>query len=95
MRQYYVYILASKRDGVLYTGVTNSIVRRVYEHKNEVTRGFTSRYNVKRLVYFEVFRSIRLAIQREKNIKAWKRRWKMELIERENPAWEDLYERLV
>jgi putative endonuclease len=95
MRQYYVYILASKRNGVPYTGVTNDLVRRVHEHKHEVVRGFTSRYNVKVLVHYEVFGSIRLAIQREKNIKAWKRRWKVELIEKENREWNDLYEGLV
>ena len=95
MRQYYVYILASGRNGTIYTGVTNDILRRVYEHKTEAMRSFTSRYRVKRLVWFEVHPSISHAIQREKNLKHWSRAWKLALIEEANPGWRDLYEDLM
>ena len=94
MKTYYVYILASKRNGTLYTGVTNNLIRRVYEHKNDVVPGFTSRYGVHSLVYFEQGNSILDAIQREKRIKKWKRVWKIELIEKQNPEWKDLYDDL-
>jgi putative endonuclease len=87
---YYVYILASKKDGVLYIGVTNYLKRRVFEHK-ELGHGFTQKYFVRRLVYFEETNSITVAIQREKQLKRWKRIWKIELIEKENPEWRDLY----
>jgi putative endonuclease len=89
MRTYYVYIMAS-RSRVLYTGVTNNIVRRVNEHKQHVNPGFTSRYRVTRLVYFEEFRYILSAIAREKQIKGWRRSRKVELIEGRNPRWRDL-----
>ncbi len=92
---FYVYILASKRNGTLYTGVTNDLVRRVYEHKADVTAGFTQEYGVHKLVYFEQYSSPRDAIQREKNIKHWVRRWKVELIEKSNPAWRDLYDEIA
>lgn len=95
MRKYYVYILASKKNGTLYTGVTNDIVRRIHEHKTKVNEGFTKKYNVDRLVYFEEFVSIIDAITREKRIKAWKRQWKIELIEKLNPKWVDLYNDLI
>lgn len=95
MRQYYVYILASGRNGTIYTGVTNDILRRVHEHKTEAVRGFTSRYGVKRLVWFDVHPSISNAIQREKNLKHWPRAWKLTLIEAANPDWRDLYEDLM
>lgn len=95
MRQFYVYILASGRNGTIYTGVTNDILRRVHEHKTEAMRGFTSRYGVKRLVWFEVHPSISHAIQREKNLKHWSRAWKLALIEEANPDWRDLYEDLM
>ena len=91
MRPYYVYILASKKNGTLYLGVTNDIARRVYEHKNNLVDGFTKKYSVHCLVYFEVCEDVRVAIQREKNIKKWRRRWKIELIEKNNPDWRDLY----
>jgi putative endonuclease len=90
MRMYYVYILASKKNGTLYTGVTNDIERRVYEHKHKLTPGFTSRYNVNRLVYYEEFNDIRDAIAREKQIKGWLRKKKIALIESMNPNWDDL-----
>ena len=87
----YVYILTNKSNRVLYTGVTNNLKRRVYEHKTKRNKGFTYCYNVDRLVYFEYFTSIRTAIAREKQIKAGSRRKKLELINRLNPDWRDLY----
>ena len=95
MKHYYVYILASKRNGTLYIGVTNDIVRRVYEHKNDLIEGFTKKYSVHRLVYFEETSDIESAILREKRLKKWNRKWKLELIEKENPNWEDLYDGLL
>lgn len=86
----FVYILASKRDGVLYTGVTNDLQRRVAEHKADINQGFTSRYHVKRLVYFEPFSTFTTAIRREKQLKRWRREWKIALIEEDNPEWNDL-----
>ena len=91
MKPYYVYILASKKNGTLYLGVTNDIARRIYEHKNNLVDGFTKKYSVHCLVYFEVCEDVRVAIQREKNIKKWRRRWRIELIEKNNPDWRDLY----
>ena len=87
-----VYILASGFHGTLYTGVTSDLPGRVWQHREEVTGGFTKRYSVKRLVWFEVHDRMQRAIQREKTIKRWARAWKIELIERENPAWRDLAE---
>ena len=88
---YYVYILASKKDGVLYTGITNSLRRRVWEHKEGMIAGFTKKYNVKNLVYYETYESPGAAIYREKCIKEWKREWKINLIEKENKLWKDLF----
>jgi putative endonuclease len=88
--QYYVYLLASKIRGTLYIGVTNNLERRVYEHKMGIKRGFTQKYGVNRLVYFEVFQNIEAAIDREKNVKKWKCDWKIKLIEEENVRWLDL-----
>ena len=87
---YYVYILTNKNNTVLYTGVTNNLKRRINEHKIKFNKGFTARYNVSKLVYFEQFTSIRAAILREKRIKKWKREWKEKLIYERNPVWEDL-----
>ena len=95
MSEYYIYILASQRNGTLYTGVTNDLIRRVYEHKNDFVKGFTKKYGVHTLVYYEQCDSFDSALQREKQIKEWKRRWKLELIEKENPNWNDLYEKLL
>jgi len=95
MKTYYVYLLASQRNGTPYVGVTNNLVRRVYEHREGVIDGFTKRYGVKRLVHFEAFADVLLAIQREKTIKKWPRNWKLALIERSNPQWRDLYEEIV
>jgi putative endonuclease len=91
MKNYYVYIMAN-RTRTLYTGVTNNLERRVYEHKNRITPGFTSQYNITRLVYSEVFTDIRDAIAREKQIKGWLRAKKIALIESVNPKWNDLSE---
>jgi putative endonuclease len=88
--QYYVYLLASKIRGTLYIGVTNDLQRRVYEHKMGIKKGFTFKYGVKRLVYFETFQNIEEAIDREKKLKKWNRSWKIELFEKENPGWKDL-----
>jgi putative endonuclease len=90
-RHYYVYILASKRNGVLYIGVTNHLARRAHEHKDGTIEGFTKRYHVDRLVYFEAFDYVDQALAREKALKRWKREWKIELIESTNPDWKDLY----
>ena len=89
---YYVYLLASRRHGTLYLGVTNNLVRRVYEHKTKVVPGFTKRYNVDRLVWFEIHDEILSAIAREKELKKWRRDWKIRLIEEQNPDWGDLCE---
>jgi putative endonuclease len=91
---YWVYILASRRNGTLYVGVTNDLVRRVWEHKQGFT-GFTAKYGVKRLVYFEDTDNATAAIQREKNLKHWPRAWKIALVERANPNWCDLYDQLT
>ena len=90
-RQYYVYILASKIGGTLYIGVTNDLIRRIYEHREKLAGGFTKRYNVAKLVYFEAHSDVEAAITREKQMKKWNRAWKVELIEKTNPSWIDLF----
>ena len=95
MKIYYVYILASNRNGTLYIGVTNDLLKRVYEHKNNLIDGFTKKYSVHRLVYYEQCPDVESALQREKQLKKWNRKWKLGLIEKENPEWTDLYEQLV
>jgi putative endonuclease len=90
-RRFYVYILANRIGGTLYIGVTNDLVRRVAEHKSKIAESFTKRYDVVRLVYFETFDGIEQAIHREKRLKKWTRAWKVQLIEGENPNWDDLY----
>ena len=95
MKQYFVYILASKRNGTLYIGVTSDIVKRIYEHKNNLVEGFTSQYNVHMLVYYEIYEDVTAAIAREKQLKKWKRAWKTKLIERDNPEWTDLYDEML
>ena len=87
-----VYLLASGFHGTLYTGVTSTLVGRIWQHREEVTGGFTKRYGVKRLVWFEVDETMESAIRREKSIKRWRRQWKIELVEKENPTWRDLAE---
>ena len=90
MNKYYVYILANKTNSVLYIGVTNNLERRIYEHKNKLLSGFTEKYNVSKLVWYEECSDVKAAIQREKNLKKWKRSWKNKLIEKENPDYKDL-----
>ncbi|MHB1218774.1 MAG: GIY-YIG nuclease family protein [Alphaproteobacteria bacterium] len=92
---YYVYLLASKRNGTLYIGVTNDLGRRVWEHRTGAVQGFTKTHGVHRLVHFETFDDPRSAIEREKKVKRWRRDWKTALIERENPGWRDLYDEIV
>jgi putative endonuclease len=94
MKQYFVYILASRKNGTLYIGVTNNLPERIYQHKNNLVAGFTQKYAVRNLVYYEVYQRIQDAITREKRIKKWKRQWKIELIEKSNPNWQDLYDSL-
>ncbi len=94
MKQFYVYILASKRNGTLYTGVTSNLIQRVWQHKNNKADGFTKKYNVKILVYYEAHDNAENAITREKRIKKWKRNWKLRLIEERNPHWKDLYDEI-
>ena len=95
MKSYFVYVLASSRNGTLYIGVTSNLLKRVWEHKNNFIDGFTKKYNVHMLVYFEETSEIESAIQREKQLKTWKRNWKLELIEKGNPEWRDLYPSLL
>jgi putative endonuclease len=92
---YYVYILASRKDGATYVGMTNDIVRRIYEHRTKAVPSFTSKYNITRLVWFEIYDDPISAISREKEIKKWRRSWKIALIARENPDWRDLYESIA
>jgi putative endonuclease len=89
-KQYYVYLLASKRYGTLYTGVTSNLAQRMYEHKEGFVQGFTKKYNVHQLVYYEVHLDVYEAIKREKRIKKWNRQWKINLIEQGNPQWLNL-----
>ncbi|MBD3299004.1 MAG: GIY-YIG nuclease family protein [candidate division Zixibacteria bacterium] len=91
MHDYYVYILASRRNGTLYVGMSRDLVVRVAEHKSGAVDGFTRKYKVNMLVYFEHFEDAYEAVKRERQLKKWKREWKLELIERENPYWRDLY----
>ena len=92
---YYLYILASMKNGTLYIGETNNLLRRVYEHKNDLVDGFTKKYKVHKLVYYEEINDAYAAIQREKQMKKWKRQWKIDLFEKSNPEWKDLYYDLV
>ena len=94
-KTYYVYIMASRKNGTLYTDVTGSLVQRVTRHKSADVPGFTQRYRVHRLVYYETFASIADAILREKRLKKWNRQWKIQLIEQTNPQWRDLYDDLL
>jgi len=94
-RSYYVYILASRKNGTLYIGVTNDLARRVYEHKEKIIEGFTKKYGVAKLVYFEQTQDVQNALEREKRLKKWNRQWKIDLIEKMNPEWQDLYEKIL
>ena len=93
-KYYFVYILASKRNGTLYIGMTSDLINRVEEHKSKEIEGFTKEYNVDKLVYYETYYYVNDAITREKQMKKWKRQWKIKLIEEENPDWDDLYDEL-
>ena len=95
MKQPCVYMLASRRNGTLYAGVTSNIIKRIREHKNDVVEGFTKRYGVHTLVWYEIHETMESAISREKTIKGWNRQWKLELIEKGNPEWADLYDTLI
>ena len=90
-----VYVLASKRNGTLYIGVTSDLQKRAWEHKNDLVEGFTKRYRIHRLVYYELCEDMMSAIQREKQMKKWNRAWKLELIEKQNPDWRDLWEVII
>ncbi len=92
---YYVYIMASKRNGTLYIGVTKNLIKRVYEHKHNLVESFTKKYNVHKLVYYEYTEDVISAIEREKRLKTWQRQWKLRLIEEMNPEWNDLYDELI
>ncbi len=94
-KQYYVYLLTRGRNSTFYVGVTSDLVKRIYEHKNEILDGFTKKYEIKTLVYYEVHTEIEQAIKREKRLKRWNRVWKMRLIEQMNPEWRDLYDELM
>jgi putative endonuclease len=95
LKQAYIYILASKRNGTLYIGVTSDLIKRIYEHKHDLVDGFTKRYRVHDLVYFEAHEDIQQAITREKQMKKWNRNWKLRLIEKTNPIWRDLYDEIL
>jgi len=95
MNEYYIYILASKRNGTLYIGVTNNLIKRVYEHRSNMVEGFTKKYSVHKLVYLEVCTDVNEAIAREKRLKGWNRKWKLQLIENTNPEWKDLYDEIA
>ncbi|MFO0389069.1 MAG: GIY-YIG nuclease family protein [Alphaproteobacteria bacterium] len=95
MKEYYVYIMASGKNGTLYIGVTSNLAKRVYEHRNGLVDGFTKKYGIKTLVYFEQTNDVEAAILREKQMKKWNREWKLELIEKMNPEWNDLYEEIA
>ena len=95
MQQYYVYILASQKNGTLYVGVTNDLIKRVWQHKNKVADGFTKKYGIDKLVYYEATENIESAILREKQLKKWNRAWKIRIIHEMNPKWNDLYNEIA
>ncbi len=95
MKTYFVYIMASQRNGTLYVGITNDLVRRVYEHKSDAQASFTKKYGIHILVYYEETSDVKTAIEREKQLKKWERSWKVRLIEKNNPSWDDLYGQLL
>jgi putative endonuclease len=94
-KKYFVYILTSQKNGTLYIGITNDLVRRVQNHKEGKTEGFTKKYKVNQLVYYETYGEVGMALYREKQLKKWKREWKIDLIEKENPSWQDLFFKLI
>ena len=95
MKKMYVYILASQKNGTLYVGVTSDLIKRIWQHKKHVVKGFTDKYNVDKLVYYEVWQDELGAIEREKKLKHWNRQWKKKLIEKDNPDWNDLYNDII
>lgn len=95
MKQPCVYLLASRKNGTLYVGVTSDLIKRIWEHKSDAVEGFTKKYGVHTLVWYETHENMESAISREKAIKGWKRQWKLELIEKENPQWNDLYSSVI
>ena len=95
MKNMYVYIITNKPNGTLYIGVTNDLIRRIYEHKHKIFKGFSSKYELNKLVYYEIYDDEIKAIQREKNLKHYSREWKKALIEQNNPEWNDLYDALT
>jgi len=95
MKNPFVYILASKKEGAIYIGVTSDLVKRIWQHKNNITQGHTTKYHIKRLVYYEQHETMESAIIREKQMKAWKRQWKISLIEKHNLHWQDLWDQIV
>ena len=94
-KQAVIYIMASSKNGTIYIGVTNNLITRVWQHKSDMIKGFSKKYKVHRLVYFKQHTSMQSAIEREKQIKKWKRQWKLKLIEKLNPAWKDLYTDII
>ena len=94
MKQYYVYFTTNKNNNVIYVGVTGNLLQRIYQHKNKIFAGFTKKYNVDKLVYYEIYNNIEDAIRREKQLKNWYREWKMRLIEEHNPEFNDLYDNI-
>ena len=94
MKQYYVYFTTNKNNNVIYVGVTGNLLQRIYQHKNKIFAGFTKKYNVDKLVYYEIYNNIEDAIRREKQLKNWHREWKMRLIEEHNPEFNDLYDNI-
>ena len=95
MKQYYIYILASQTNGTLYVGMTSDLIKRVYEHKQNLVDGFSKKYSIHNLVYYEHYSEAQEAIMREKQIKKWNRKWKLRLIEEKNPGWKDLYDEII
>ena len=95
MKNYYVYMMSNKKAGVIYIGITSDLIRRTYEHKNKVVEGFSKKYNLNMLVYYEVYDEVVYAIKREKRLKKYRREAKIELIEKDNPCWNDLYKEIV
>jgi putative endonuclease len=93
--KYYIYILASRPGGTLYIGITNNLIKRIYEHKNNLVKGFSSKYGVHKLIYFEEYSDPQQAITREKQLKKWNRSWKSSLIRKVNPTWKDLYSEII
>lgn len=92
MNNYYVYIMTNESNTVFYVGITNDLKRRIFEHKNKLIEGFTKKYNIKKLIYFEETTDVKAAIQKEKNLKKWNRQWKIDLIKKNNPEYKDLSE---